>query len=281
MSSIIDNRDGNTLLKGLQAMSKGGSELRIATAFFSLDALLMLADTLHTYERVRILFGDDADAKQRVRLLAMLRERSDADLLIQRDTLPTLTPLKKIEALFAAGKVEARCYTAKKFHAKAYLADRPDIYPHQMGVLGSGNFTRYGLIQNIELNVQLTPDQTEQLAAWYEARWDEAVQDVVTADVLAEIRRQIDLYEPYVLYLKALYAWGRAQEADTPALGRTKLMDALDPHQEQGFRRALRVLEKQHGVMICDGVGLGQVVCRAGLDGALLPRGEACAAGRA
>ena len=258
MSSIIDNREGNTLLHGLQQMSAGGSELRVATAFFSLDALMMLAETIGAYDRVRLLFGDDADAKQRVRLLAMLRERSDADLLAQRDTLPNLTPLKKIEALFAAGKVEARCYTAKKFHAKAYLIDRPNIFPPQMAVLGSGNFTRFGLIQNIELNVQLTPDQTEQLAAWYEARWAEAAHDVVTLDVLAEVRRQIELYEPHVLYLKALYAWGAAQEADAPNAARTKLLDALDPHQEQGFRRALRILDKQHGVMVCDGVGLGK-----------------------
>ena len=35
-------------------------------------------------------------------------------------------------------------------------------------------------------------------------------------------------------------------------------MDALDPHQEQGFRRALRILERENGVMVCDGVGLGK-----------------------
>jgi superfamily II DNA or RNA helicase len=258
MSSIIDNRDGNTLLHGLQQMSAGGQVLRVATAFFSLDALMMLADTIGDYDQIRILFGDDANPEQRRRLLEMLRQRSDADLLTQRDTLPNLTPLKKIEALFLAGKVEARCYTAKKFHAKAYLIDRPNNYPKQMAVIGSGNFTRPGLVQNIELNVELTPEQTAHLDAWFDARWAEAVQDVVTEDVLAEIRRQIDLYEPYVLYLKALYAWGAMQEADTPAMGRTKLLDALDPHQEQGFRRAVRILEQQHGVMVCDGVGLGK-----------------------
>ena len=42
---IIDNWDGNTLLSGLSVMSKSGTELRIATAFFSLDALLKVADT--------------------------------------------------------------------------------------------------------------------------------------------------------------------------------------------------------------------------------------------
>ena len=39
-STIIDNRDGNTLLAALERMGANGQELWIASAFFSLDALL-------------------------------------------------------------------------------------------------------------------------------------------------------------------------------------------------------------------------------------------------
>ncbi len=256
-SSIIDNRNGNTLLRGLQQMSDGGHELWIATAFFSLDALLLLADTLAEHERIRILFGDDASAVQRKRLLEMLGQRSDADLLAQRESLPNLSPLKKVEALFEAGRVEARCYTREKFHAKAYLIQRP-VYPPRLGVIGSGNFTRPGLMQNIELNVALTTEQTDQLETWFEERWNEAAGDVVTDDLLREIRRQIDLYEPYLLYMKALATWGRQQQADGAVQERTTLMDMLDPHQVQGVLRAIKIIERQYGVMICDGVGLGK-----------------------
>ena len=272
-SSIIDNHGLNTLLAGLTKISGGGKELCIATAFFSLDALFLIADALDGFDKVRILFGDDADAKHRLRLLEMLRLQSDADLLAQRELAPGLTPLKKVEALFVAGKVEARCYTAKKFHAKAYLVRRP-MYPHELGVLGSGNFTRAGLTQNIELNVLLTTEQTSQLGDWFEERWSEAVQDNVTADVLAEIRRQIELYDPYVIYLKALTLWGQQQQ-DNSALVGSPLVEMLDPHQIQGYRQALRIIEQQHGVMICDGVGLGksfialalmEKYCRDGLN---------------
>lgn len=257
-SSIIDNRNDNTLLSALHGMAHTGREISIATAFFSLDALLLMADALDGYEKVRILFGDDANAVQRRRLLELLRERSDLELLETREKQPGLSPLRKMEALFAAGRVEARCYTAKKFHAKAYLIHRPANSPPKLAVLGSGNFTRWGLTQNIELNVKLYEEQTTQLETWFEERWAEAVEDVVTDDVLKEIRRQIDLYEPYVLYLKALYTWGAQQQADGPPGGRTKLQDALDPHQEQGFLRALTILAREHGVMVCDGVGLGK-----------------------
>ena len=256
-STIIDNREGNTLLAALQTMGDGGREIAIATAFFSLDALLLLADSLSGYERVRILFGDDASPRQRVQLLEKLRARSDADLLIQRESAPLLTPLQQVGGLFAAGRVEARCYTANKFHAKAYGILRPDIYPSQMAILGSGNFTRPGLLQNVELNVELTPEQTAHLLQWYEDRWDEAVEDVVTEDVLAEIVRQIKLYDPYYIYLKALYEWGQYRqgaEIDQPS----EILAILDKHQEDGYFQALKIAGRENGVMVCDGVGLGK-----------------------
>ena len=64
-STIIDNREGNTLCAALERMGAGGKELWIASAFFSLDALLLLADTLAPYQRLRILFGDEANLRQR------------------------------------------------------------------------------------------------------------------------------------------------------------------------------------------------------------------------
>ncbi|MGO8670814.1 MAG: hypothetical protein ACLQVD_05550 [Capsulimonadaceae bacterium] len=73
MSSIIDNASDNTLLRNLQLMSNGGRVLHIATAFFSLDALMLLADSAAHYDRIRILFGSDASPEQRRRLLALMR----------------------------------------------------------------------------------------------------------------------------------------------------------------------------------------------------------------
>lgn len=255
--SIIDNRDGNTLLARLERATVGGRELSIASAFFSLEGLAMLGPTLANYERIRILFGDDASARERQSLLALLRDRSDAELLQRRATEPTLAALRPAAELFARGRVEARCYTERKFHAKAYLITRPDLYPSELGILGSGNFTRPGLTQNIELNTELTLEQTAQLHAWYEERWAEAEHEVVTDALYGEILRQIELYDPYLLYLKALLAWGSQQVA--PALSEpSEIVQALDPHQEHGFRRVLKLIESHHGCMLCDGVGLGK-----------------------
>jgi superfamily II DNA or RNA helicase len=256
LSSIIDNSDPNTLLNALTRIGAEGEELWIATAFFSLEALMLIADILQGDQRVRILFGDDASPKQRTLLMQQLRMRSDEDLLRQRDVDPLLSRLRLIEPLFQEGKIEARCYTKLKFHAKSYLFLRK-IYPFQMGIIGSGNFTRPGLTQNVELNVLLTPEQTQMLSNWYELRWQEAEEDNVTEDLINEIRRQVELYDPWVLYLKALYTWGQAGQASLPDFA-SALLNKLDTHQLVGYKQSLRIIERQGGVMICDGVGLGK-----------------------
>ena len=253
-TSIIDNRDGNTLLSNLQAVTDSGRELCVASAFFSLDALMLLADTLGNYEKIRLLFGDDADAVQRRKLMEKLQITSEADLLKQREEGPSLlSPLQTVNRLFQEGKIEARCYTQQKFHAKAYLIHRDAHFAPQDGIIGSGNFTRSGLTHNIELNVHLTKDQVAQLVVWFNERWEEAEQDTVTPDIMTLIQRQIALYHPYVLFQKALAVWGdyfggTAEESSLP----------LDPHQTQGFQQALNIIGREQGVMVCDGVGLGK-----------------------
>lgn len=253
-SSIIDNREGNTLLASLQTITGSGRELCIASAFFTLDALLLLAETLGRYQKIRLLFGDDADATQRRTLLAKAKQASEADLLTQREEgLALLSPLKIVERLFQEGRIEARCYTKQKFHAKAYLIQRDAAFAPRQGILGSGNFTRSGMTRNIELNVHLSVEQTAQLDDWFEARWEESEKDEVTPDILTLLQSQITLYHPYVLFQKALAVWGdyyggQYEESSLP----------LDPHQAQGFQQALNIIGREQGVMVCDGVGLGK-----------------------
>lgn len=272
MSSIIDNRNENTLQSGIERITESSHQLDIATAFFSLNALAMIAKNLHECESVRILFGDDSDRTQRAKLLTRLRETSDTELEQQRYIDPTLSDLSKVDELFKQNRIQARCYTAKKFHAKAYFVRRGH-YPNTMGILGSGNFTRPGLTQNIELNVELSPEQTAHLGTWFEERWNEAVADDVTEEVRREIVRQIDLYDPYALYQRALLTWGDWVQgrAELPPLG---VVPLLDPHQEDAYRQALKIIARERGVLISDGVGLGKSYVALALMEHFLARGK-------
>ena len=257
LSSIVDNQGENTLLHAIEKRTARGRELHIASAFFSLDALNLLGPKLHEFERVRLLFGDDAAPKARLRLMHELRERSDEDLFEERQRNPALSGLRDALRVLRSGRFEARCYTAKKFHAKAYLIERDDDALPLAGILGSGNFTRQGLTQNIELNAILSVDQCVQLRAWYEARWEEAVEDDATLMLVEEVERHVRLHEPHLIYLRALLGWGEFHLGATSPVT-LSLSEHLDPHQQTAFDAALQILGREDGVMVCDGVGLGK-----------------------
>ena len=218
------------------------------------------------------IIDNQADKTQRAKLLAKLRETSDKELEERRFVDPTLSDLTTIDTLFRQKRIQARCYTAKKFHAKAYFATRVH-YSNRMGILGSGNFTGPGLTRNIELNVELSPEQTTALGAWFEERWKEAAADDVTADIHIEIKRHIDLYDPYAIYQCALLAWGDWIQGrdELPPL---ELTAVLDPHQEDAYRQALKIIARERGVLISDGVGLGKSYVALALMEHFLARGK-------
>src|SRR5580658_8214780 len=107
MSSIIDNQADNTLKGGIERITEGSRQLSIATAFFSLNALALVARNLRGCDSIRILFGDDSDRTQRARLLARLREHSDIELEERRFIDPTLTDLAVIDELFKQKRIQA------------------------------------------------------------------------------------------------------------------------------------------------------------------------------
>ncbi|MBA3726132.1 MAG: hypothetical protein H0W86_06685 [Armatimonadetes bacterium] len=117
-SSVIDNRGDNTLQVAIENITQSGRELCAATAFFSLDALAMIAKNLHTVDRVRILFGDDASRTQRAILLQRLRQRSDSDFADQRLIDPELDALKKVNELFKQAGSKPAAIRSRSFMRK-------------------------------------------------------------------------------------------------------------------------------------------------------------------
>ena len=256
-SSIVDNRGENKLVKALLELSVTGTSISIASAYFSLDAFNLLESPLRNLKTVRLLFGDEASAKSRLFLIQAFRARSESDLQARREEDPFLPRLKAVEDLIERKKLQVRCYKRDKFHAKAYLIERT-VSPEKVGLIGSGNFTRLGLTQNIELNVELSREQAAHLSEWFEERWLEAQLDDVTAEIFKETLRHTRLYEPFLIYSKALKLWGDETQGAHPKEGNSDIVPILDPHQYEGFRRALQILERHEGVMVCDGVGLGK-----------------------
>lgn len=256
-SSIVDNLGENKLVKAVLELSETGTSISIASAYFSLDAFNLLETPLRNLKNVRLLFGDEASAKSRLFLIQAFRARSEIDLQARREEDPFLSRLQAVEELIKREALQVRCYKRDKFHAKAYLIERT-VSPEKVGLIGSGNFTRLGLTQNVELNVELSREQAAHLSDWFEARWLEAQLDEVTEDLLREALRHTRMYEPFLIYSKALKLWGDEAQGARPREDNSNIIPLLDPHQYEGFRRALQILDRHEGVMVCDGVGLGK-----------------------
>ena len=81
------------------------------------------------------------------------------------------------------------------------------------GSLGSSNFTKPGLTENIELNVQIqSARKVAQLQEWFDIHWERAVE--VTYTVIDTIERHTREYTPYDTHAKRCTVRQRVTNGD-------------------------------------------------------------------
>ena len=121
------------------------------------------------------------------------------------------TGLPLSETQFAVGKLLCAFTIKQSFMRKLNLMHAQNSSPVDFATIGSSNFTRPGLTQNIELNSFIT-DAThiEKLKDWYDARWEESSE--VREELLRTIQRHLREYPPFTVYAKSLHAYFRGRE---------------------------------------------------------------------
>lgn len=82
--------------------------------------------------------------------------RLDDSLEAEKEKDDFLNGVPAIADALRTGKIQARVYRKAKFHAKAYITHARQEVIGSAALVGSSNFTRPGLTQNVELNVQIT-----------------------------------------------------------------------------------------------------------------------------
>lgn len=270
---FIDNRNGNTLvvaLRGhldwLQETYKQSVELSIATGYFNPEGFALISDKLEDIPRVRLLLGaeptppparpirkpgEPRGERFEAKLVKGAIEANLRGLLRDRDYLQfteeTDGALKKLLEFLDSGKVEVRRYEKRFLHGKAF------IFANDEGVItGSSNFTAAGLRSNLELNLgRYDPTPVKQVKQWFDELWEEAE----PFDLAAIYRARFLEYDPYLIYLRVLWElYGEELEEEKGTDTRIR----LTTFQNDGVWRSKRVLDKYHGVLIADGVGLGK-----------------------
>ena len=262
LPTIVDNRNENTALAVLKALLPETRQLDIATGVFDLGSLMALDGFWQKADLVRILMGDETTRRTRSALLDSLARCADASIEARKQEDDALTGLAAIRDALRpeAARIRCRIYAQAKFHAKAYLL-KTRALPVNFGLVGSSNFTRPGLTENLELNLLSTEQhQLRALQEWYDEMWGEA--DDVRAELLRVIQRHLAEHPPFMVYAKALYELLMGREKPQEAWERedSVIYPMLSQYQKDGYHRALEMADRRNwgGALVCDGVGLGK-----------------------
>ncbi len=256
---IIDNRNDNTLLRAFQKLFLNLEKMDVATGMFEIGAFLLLEGLWQNLNKIRILMGDETTRRTKQEIVRALLELSDDSIENEKMQDDALTGLDAVRQAITDKQIMLRVYSRSKFHAKSYLMEAKETSPVDFAIVGSSNFTRPGLTENLELNLFST-DQAhiESLRNWYEEIWKDS--DTVSSELLNIIEPHLKEYDPFTVYTKALSEFfaGREKSQDEWERTQSVIYPILSQYQKDGYHQALQIAENWNGALICDGVGLGK-----------------------
>jgi len=160
-------------------------------------------------------------------------------------------------------KLEVRAYPSQNIHAKLYIMSFSEG-DRDVGrvITGSSNFTRAGLMDNLEFNVELKNRVDYEFSRQkFEDLWKDSVD--ISEKYIQTIEEKTWLNQnitPYQLYLKLLYEYFRDELGQVDELFAKYFpvdFKKLE-YQEQAVLNAKKILEEYGGVFISDVVGLGK-----------------------
>lgn len=224
---ILDNSASQFQLKTFlteQLLSNQYSQISIATGYWDLPGMLELLPAFEVFlsqnmfNEMRLLIGEEP--KIRVNQL----DTSFPEKYITSDLkdLPFTPEYEKvIEFLIKhldSGRMKVKLYKKGFLHAKCYIVGSDK--EKAVGIIGSSNFTRNGLLGNTELNdveydhriVNYIPQESTQdpsHRSWFERLWS----DEGSIDWNREFKLQVlglskfgnQTYAPYEMYIRILY----------------------------------------------------------------------------
>lgn len=253
---IVDNTDEHwKALEYVREWCEISTAIDIATGHFEVGAFLALDGAWQKVDKIRLLIGGETSRTTADAIATAL----DASMAIERQTDdPFLTGVNGVVDAIRSGKVEIRVYEPKKFHAKAYITHSKLKVVGSAALVGSSNFTRPGLTQNVELNVKFQGPEVSELQEWYESHWDEA--SPVNDELITVLEHHAREFTPYEVYAKALHAltagvgtsdksWDESESA---------IYAMLAPYQREAYHGLVEMARRWKGGFLTDGVGLGK-----------------------
>ena len=268
---IVDNSDTDAAVKKyLTEWCAVSKQMDIATGYLEIGGLLTLDGEWQKLDKIRIILGNEVTKRtqsvieQAVQSI-LGRLKNSVDNEQERNEFLVGVPAI-IEAL-GTGKIECRVFDKSKFHAKAYITYFRDEYRSQFiqamnipagyALVGSSNFTKAGLTQNTELNVQVSSN-VEQLQVWFDEHWEQGLD--ITEAILKVMEQHCKDFTPYDVYLRSMVEYFRTREKTISEWEQNDsvIYQGLSQYQRDGYNSLVEIANRYSGAFLCDGVGLGK-----------------------
>lgn len=257
---IVDNTDEHW--KALEYVSQWcdiSETIDIATGFFEIGALLALEGHWQKVDKFRILIGGDT-THQTSEAIRRATSAIDESFHRAREEDIFLDGIEAIVEAIRSKKIEIKVYRKKKFHAKTYITHARSEVVGSAALVGSSNFTKPGLTDNIELNVRVLGREVEDLQTWFQDFWDDA--EPCSDEIMTVIEKHAKAYTPFEIYAKSLHELVKDEKPGAQEWEKTssKIYPILSAYQRQHYHSLKEKVQLWHGGFLTDGVGLGKTL---------------------
>lgn len=270
--TFITNEQGNNLKDRFRALIKDTCFFDVLVGYFYTSGFYAIYPQLEETEKIRILIGISTNQQtyellHKVQSVKQIQNEVGAKIKSEMDecenSISTEQGIYKFLEWLKNEKLEIRAYPEEKIHSKLYIMTfKKDDRDVGRVITGSSNFTRSGLVDNLEFNVELKNASDFNFAKdKFAELWTKGVD--VSEKYIETIEKDTWLREditPYELYLKFLYEYFKEEINDENTLERS-----YRPHnfreleyQNHAVLNAKKIVKEYGGVFLSDVVGLGK-----------------------
>ncbi len=283
--TFFTNEPNRTLLDRFNSVLTSHTQFFDAlVGYFRTSGFHLLYPSLENVEKIRILVGLNVDNKT-IDILNQSNEENEYlqdfsqknlkeeyskslidELNTSSDTLEVEEGINKFIEWLKNDKLEMKIYPKASIHSKIYIMRKnPDKIPDYFGsvITGSSNFSKSGLKDNLEFNVELKDSRDVKFALQkFEELWNDSID--ISEKYIDTIKEKTWLKNditPYDLYLKTLYEYFKDEINDDLLRDFSTYVPnnfIKLQYQNDAVLQAEKILNKYNGVFISDVVGLGK-----------------------
>ena len=270
--TFITNEEGKNLKDRFNILVKDTRFFDVLVGYFYTSGFYAIYPQLEKTEKIRILIGISTN-QQTYDLLQKIQSHKEINEEVGNKVVSEMNECEnnfrieegvyKFLEWLKSGKLEIKAYPEEKIHSKLYIMtfeeDDRDI---GRVITGSSNFTRSGLIDNLEFNVELkNPSDYKYAKEKFDELWKKGVD--VSEKYIEAITENTWLKEditPYELYLKFLYEYFKEEINEEDELEHSYRPDNFKElkYQDHAVINAKKIVEEYRGVFLSDVVGLGK-----------------------